>query len=92
MIQYRDGAADYTRVLTSQESLVAQQDNYSAARGNIARSLIAAYKALGGGWEIPQQRDVVPEAIKKQMRERTNWGGLLDAESMEDDNLNKVSW
>ena len=49
--QYREGLADFNRVLTAQAQLVAQQDQLAAARGNIALSLIAVYRALGGGWK-----------------------------------------
>jgi outer membrane protein TolC len=77
LTQYREGATDYTTVLNTQQSLVAQQDQLTAVRGDVALSLIALYKALGGGWQIRQGKDPIPDAIKAQMRERTNWGGLL---------------
>ncbi|MDB4639417.1 efflux transporter outer membrane subunit, partial [bacterium] len=51
-IEYRTGAVDYNRVFNLQTSLVADQDNLASVRGDVARSVIATYKALGGGWEI----------------------------------------
>jgi len=51
-IQYRTGAVDYNRVFNLQTSLVTDQDNLATVRGDVARSVIATYKALGGGWEI----------------------------------------
>jgi hypothetical protein len=39
--------------------------------------LIAFYKAVGGGWETRVEKDFVQEAVKKDMRERTNWGDLI---------------
>lgn len=80
VIQYRDGAVDYTRVLNSQESLVLQQDKATVTRGDIARNLIAMYRALGGGWQLRAGRDFVPEATKDMMEERTNWGDILTPE------------
>lgn len=77
LTQYREGATDYTTVLNTQQTLVAQQDQLTGVRGNIAQSLIALYKALGGGWQIRQGRAVLPEQTKEQMRQRTNWGDLL---------------
>jgi NodT family efflux transporter outer membrane factor (OMF) lipoprotein len=77
LIQYRDGAVDYNRVLDSQRSLATQQDTYTQARGDISTNLVALYKALGGGWEVRLGEDFVPEATKEQMRQRTNWGKLL---------------
>jgi len=80
VIQYRDGAADYTRVLDTQRSLALQQDQSAVARGGIASNLIDMYRALGGGWQIRAGRDFVPDATKEVMSERTNWGELLTPE------------
>jgi hypothetical protein len=51
----------------------------TARRGDIASFLIVMYRALGGGWEIRQGYDFVPVETKDLMRERTNWGELLDS-------------
>jgi NodT family efflux transporter outer membrane factor (OMF) lipoprotein len=83
LTQYRDGLEDYTRVLNSQLFLVQQQDKLTASRGDVARNLIAMYKALGGGWEIREGRDIVPADIKKTMKERTDWSDLLDEPAKE---------
>ena len=83
VIQYRDGAADYTRVLNTQQSLLSQQERETSARGDIARNLVGMYRALGGGWQLREGNDFVPEAIKTQMRERTNWGELLTPDAQE---------
>ena len=81
LVQYRDGAVDYQRVLDSQERLVARQDELTSSQGDISRNLIAMYKALGGGWEIREGKDFVPADIKETMRNRTDWGGLLAPEA-----------
>jgi len=52
LIQYRDGAIDFNRVFSLQTFLVTQQDQLAESRGAVTTSLIAIYKALGGGWEI----------------------------------------
>lgn len=49
--QYREGFADFQRVLDAQQLLLQQQDGYLVSRGNAVGSLVALYKALGGGWE-----------------------------------------
>jgi NodT family efflux transporter outer membrane factor (OMF) lipoprotein len=77
LIQYRDGAIDFQRVLDSQSRLSAVQDSHVAARGNVVLSLISTYKALGGGWQIRAGDEVVPDEVQKRMRERTDWGELL---------------
>jgi len=81
LIQYRDGVADYTRVLNTQTFLVRVQDQMTATRGNVATNLIAMYTALGGGWQVREGKPVVPESIMKTMSERTDWGKLLPADT-----------
>ncbi|MDH3690391.1 MAG: TolC family protein, partial [Gammaproteobacteria bacterium] len=78
LIQYREGATDYTTVLNTQQTLVSSQDQLTAVRGDVAQSLIGLYKSLGGGWQIRQGKPILPEATKEEMRQRTNWGRLLD--------------
>ena len=83
--QYREGAVDYTRVLTSQQFLVGEQDRLVTTRGAVALNLVSLYRALGGGWEWRAGSDFVPDTIKTQMRERTNWGALLSSEGQAED-------
>jgi NodT family efflux transporter outer membrane factor (OMF) lipoprotein len=83
LIQYRDGVADYTRVLDSQRFLVLQQDRLTQARGRVARSLIAMYKALGGGWEQRNLDELVREETRRTMSERTGWGNLLEPDGID---------
>jgi NodT family efflux transporter outer membrane factor (OMF) lipoprotein len=78
MLQYTEGITLYQSVLDTNRSLVAQQDTYAQARGNIATNLIALYKALGGGWETRLGDAFVPEATRRKMDERTDWGDLLE--------------
>jgi NodT family efflux transporter outer membrane factor (OMF) lipoprotein len=77
LIQYREGIVDYQRVLTSQQFLVQEQDRWTATRGEVALHLVSTYKALGGGWQIRQDKDFVPIETQQVMRERTDWGDLL---------------
>jgi len=81
LIQYREGAVDYQRVLDSQQTLLEQQDQYTNAQGNVVLSLVATYKALGGGWHIRAGQGFVPEARLKRMQERTDWGELIPGET-----------
>ncbi len=79
MVQYREGAADFTRVLTTQQSKLASDVQLVTTRGEVTLSVIALYKALGGGWEIRDDYDFIPESTKAVMRARTAWGDLLEA-------------
>ncbi|MGR8929809.1 MAG: efflux transporter outer membrane subunit [Gammaproteobacteria bacterium] len=77
LAQYRDGIEDYNRVINAQQFLVQQQDRLTNAQSEVARNLIALYKALGGGWEIRQGKDIMPVEIQKTMSQRTDWGEML---------------
>lgn len=78
---YKEGLADYQRVLDSQKALFSQQQNLVNTQGNYVRSLIALYKALGGGWENQSELATISEKSIEQMRERTNWGDFLSPEN-----------
>jgi outer membrane protein TolC len=78
MLQYKEGLADYQRVLDSIRSLTQKQDQHAAVQGTIATNMIAMYKALGGGWEVRDRTKAIPQDIKEKMKNRTNWGKMLD--------------
>jgi NodT family efflux transporter outer membrane factor (OMF) lipoprotein len=78
LTQYREGAVDYERVLESQRQLLQAQTSLARTRSSIVTSLIALYKALGGGWEVRQGQPVVRDDDRVEMQKRTNWGGYFD--------------
>jgi multidrug efflux system outer membrane protein len=49
---YRQGLTDFTSVLDAQRQLYQSQEGLLQSETAITTSLIALYKALGGGWEI----------------------------------------
>lgn len=77
VLQYRQGITDFTTVLTAQQALLTEQDTLANTLGEIARSLVGVYRALGGGWDLREGNDLVPESVKKVMAERTDWGRIL---------------
>jgi NodT family efflux transporter outer membrane factor (OMF) lipoprotein len=77
LIQYREGATDYTTVLTAQQSLLVEQDRLADSRGSVPQGLISVYRALGGGWETRKDRPLIPVAVREEMEKRTDWGSLL---------------
>jgi NodT family efflux transporter outer membrane factor (OMF) lipoprotein len=83
MTQYREGLTDYQRVLDTQRFQTQAQDLLTSTQGAVLLNLIATYKALGGGWESRVGKDFVPEEVKKEMKERTDWGHLLTPASLE---------
>ena len=83
MIQYREGLADYQRVIDTQRFQTQAQDLLTSTQGSVLINLIATYKALGGGWESRVGKDFVPEEMKREMEERTDWGHLLTPAKLE---------
>ena len=77
MLQYREGIADFTTVLTAEQNLLTQQDSLATTLGDISSNLVGVYRALGGGWQIREGQDVVPPEVKAEMAARTKWGNLL---------------
>ena len=77
VLQYRQGIRDFTTVLTAQQALLTEQDNLATTLGSIAGNLAGVYRALGGGWEIRDGKELVPPDISEKMTRRTNWGDLL---------------
>jgi len=77
MVQYREGAADFTRVLDAQRALLSSQDQLVRTQGAVVTDLIALYKALGGGWQIRVGQPAVNDADRVEMQKRTNWGSYF---------------
>jgi hypothetical protein len=77
LIQYREGAVDYQRVLDAQRSLLQEQNSLAEVRSSVATTWIATYKALGGGWEWSRGKGFLPERMQQEMKDRTDWGDLL---------------
>lgn len=84
LIQYRGGAADYTRVLTAQQAKIVADRRLTDTRGIVGTSVVALYKALGGGWELREGNDFVPAPIKEEMEARTWWDGMLDSDTQDE--------
>jgi NodT family efflux transporter outer membrane factor (OMF) lipoprotein len=77
IVQYREGASDFQRVLDAQRSLRQEQNSLAQTDSGVATNLIALYKALGGGWELRQGQPIVPEETQREMEARTDWGSVL---------------
>jgi NodT family efflux transporter outer membrane factor (OMF) lipoprotein len=78
MMRYSEGSSTFTRVLNSQTQLREVEESLASTKGQVAQSLVATYKALGGGWEVRQGMDILPEQTIEQMEERTDWGTMLE--------------
>ncbi len=76
-LQYQLGTRDFNTVLLAEQNLYTAQTDLATAEGNVSTGLAAVYKALGGGWQIRDNHEFVPARTVEEMRNRTNWGGLL---------------
>lgn len=74
--QYREGFADFQRVLDAQRELFQQQESYLLSRSDAVSNLISLYKALGGGWF--RDGPMIDDSTREQMQQRTDWDDLLD--------------
>jgi len=80
-LRFNEGFADYQRVLNAQQSLFTQQSRYVTNHSSIVGSFIALYLALGGGWELRDDANMINAETLETMQERTNWGDLIDNET-----------
>jgi len=51
-------------------------------------SVVALYKALGGGWQFRQGDPIVPANTQREMADRTDWGDLLSQPRAPESKLN----
>ncbi len=79
MLRYKEGFADYQRVLDAQQALFGQQQRYVSNKGLAIQSLISVYTSLGGGWQSGGA-GFVDEATRQEMEQRTDWNDLLEAD------------
>ncbi len=77
LIRYKEGENDFTPVLNAEQQQLRVQSSLTAAQGDIPLALVSLYRSLGGGWEISNGNDVIPDNIKCEMSKRTDWGTLL---------------
>jgi len=50
---YKNGLEDFLDVLTAQASLFSAQEALAVSDETVSMNLVALYKALGGGWDVP---------------------------------------
>ena len=78
-VRYKEGAADYTTVLTSLQLELQIEDGLASARGAVPLALVSVYRALGGGWQLRAGQQLLPASTRKEMHQRTYWGHLPDS-------------
>lgn len=81
LIRYKEGESDFTPVLNAEQQQLRIQSSLTTAQGDVPQALVSLYRSLGGGWEIKNGDDVIPDDIKCEMSKRTDWGTLLKQEN-----------
>ena len=76
--RYQEGYADFQRVLDAQRALFSQEEVQLGNHGSYLTALVGLYKGLGGGWRFTPVEQLIPESVRRTMRERSDWGDLLD--------------
>lgn len=76
--RYEAGEIDYSSVIDAEKNQLNVQMSLIDAQSSVPQGLISLYRALGGGWQIREGHDVVSDDVKKEMKDRTNWGSVLD--------------
>jgi len=75
--RYREGYADFQRVLDAQRAKFSQAERQLQTQGDHISAIISLYKGLGGGWtDVPVEK-LIPEKTRATMQERSKWGELL---------------
>ena len=80
--QYQNGLVDFNTVISTLNADANQQDLLASTQGSVATNLVQVYLALGGGWQVRDNKDPVellPADMKDEMRERTGaWKRVLE--------------
>lgn len=76
-VQYREGYADFQRVIDAQRAVAAQSERELVNNSNHISAIVDFYKALGGGWLDMPIEQLIPETTRDTMELRSNWGNLL---------------
>ena len=75
-VRYKEGASDYTTVLSALQLQLQIEDALASARGGVPLALVSVYLALGGGWQLREGQQLLPADTREEMKQRTNWGRL----------------
>lgn len=53
--RFKVGSSDFLTVLDAERELLSARDRLAQTQAGAATTLVAVYKSLAGGWEVPQQ-------------------------------------
>ncbi|CAN5535620.1 efflux transporter outer membrane subunit [soil metagenome] len=76
--RYKAGQTDFTTVLNALQQQLSVENSYVGTQGDVMLGLVGTYRALGGGWQMREGRDVISAEVKAEMEKRTPWKRLME--------------
>lgn len=76
-IRYKEGYANFQRVLDAQRAKFTQEDREVSNQSAHISAVVSLYKALGGGWVNQSLEQMIDEESRQQMQERVDWEDRL---------------
>ncbi|MEO6054859.1 MAG: TolC family protein, partial [Chthoniobacterales bacterium] len=76
--RYKAGQADYTTVLSAEQQQLNMENSLVGSQGDVMLGLVGTYRALGGGWELRDGRDVISQDVKTEMNKGAHWGRMME--------------
>ncbi len=67
MLRYKEGFADYQRVLNAQQALFGQQQRYVANKGEAMRSIAQVYRARPRADEYPGIEFIIESKLNRRV-------------------------
>jgi outer membrane protein TolC len=67
--QYVSGLTNFQNVLDTQRTLFQLQQQLADSEGTQVQSLVALYRALGGGWNVETPDATMPAGLQKDADE-----------------------
>ncbi len=64
--QYENGLTDFNNVLDMQRALYDQENKLVSSKTDSLRNVVALYKAMGGGWQPPEETEIIEDAVNAQ--------------------------
>jgi len=78
-LRFNEGFADYQRVLSAQQALFTQQSRFVSNKSKVVSSYIGLYLALGGGWQVRYESELLDTETREALSERSDWGDLIES-------------
>ncbi|WP_309384692.1 efflux transporter outer membrane subunit [Cerasicoccus frondis] len=64
--QYENGLTDFNNVLDMQRALYDQENRLVSSQTDSLRNIVALYKAMGGGWQPPEETEIIEDSVNVQ--------------------------